>query len=345
MNNTAERWSTQRAQTWQAEHGWLVGCNFLPSTAINSTEMWQAQTFDLPTITRELDLARGLGFNSIRVFLQYLVWEDDARGFLHRFEQLLEAAHDRGITVLPILFDDCAFSNREPYLGPQDELRKGVHNGGWTSSPGFARADDLSTWPQLRQYVQAFVGQWGQDARVVGWDLYNEPGNSNRGDKSLPLLQKAFEWAREMSPSQPITSGVWSDQTIGCNRWMLEHSDVLSFHLYDSADKTQQAIHKYLSLGRPALCTEWMARGLNSTFHNSLSAFRDAHIGCYSWGLVNGKTQTHLVWAHLEGRPNSEKWFHDIFHADGTPYDAEEVAFIRRVTGDHKNQLTATTTP
>jgi len=26
-------------------------------------------------------------------------------------------------------------------------------------------------------------------------------------------------------------------------------------------------------------------------------------------------------------------WFHDIFRADGTPYDPKEVAYIKRVTG------------
>lgn len=332
MNNT-QRWTTERAQAWQDEHGWLVGCNFLPSTSVNSTEMWQQSTFDLPTITHELDLARGLGFNSIRVFLQYMVWEDDAKGCLHRFEKLAEAAHDRGISLLPVLFDDCASSNRQPYLGPQHEPRPGVHNSSWTSSPGQARSDDPQAWPRLRDYVQAFVGQWGQDVRIAAWDLYNEPGGSNRGDKSLELLQKSFEWAREMAPSQPITSGVWSDQTPACNLWMLEHSDVLSFHLYNNAHETQAAIDKYLALGRPALCTEWMARHLGSTFAGSLDAWKKAGIGCYSWGLANGRTQTHLPWDHLKEQGAAGLWFHDLFHADGTPYDAEEVKLIREVTG------------
>lgn len=330
LNGAPERWTIESAQQWQAEHGWLVGCNFLPSSAVNSTEMWAPESFDLPTITRELDMASGLGFNAARVFLQFLVWESDAVGYLHRFEKVVEAAHDRGIVLLPVFFDDCAFSNREPRLGPQHALREGVHNSGWTPSPGFSRADDAGAWPGLRAYVQAFVGQWGQDVRIAAWDIYNEPGNSGRGDKSLGLLQAAFGWAREMAPSQPITNGVWTDQTPSCNRWMLEHSDVISFHCYDTADNTRAAIGKYLSMGRAALCTEWMARHLGSTFLGSLSEWKKASIGCFCWGLANGKTQTHLPWAHMESS-QPELWFHDIFHADGTPYDPDEVALIHAV--------------
>jgi len=56
-------WSPEQARTWCAAQPWLVGCNFLPSTAVNDVEMWQADTFDAATIERELDGARDLGFN------------------------------------------------------------------------------------------------------------------------------------------------------------------------------------------------------------------------------------------------------------------------------------------
>ena len=46
--------------------GKLVGSNFIPSSAINELEMWQAETFDLPTIDRELGWAQDLGFTSMR---------------------------------------------------------------------------------------------------------------------------------------------------------------------------------------------------------------------------------------------------------------------------------------
>jgi len=64
-----EKWTTGQAQAWAKSTPWLVGCNFTPSTASNELEMWQADTFDPPTIDRELGWAQGLGFTSVRVFL------------------------------------------------------------------------------------------------------------------------------------------------------------------------------------------------------------------------------------------------------------------------------------
>src|SRR4051812_19194591 len=73
----AERWTPQQANQWYDAQPWLVGCDFLPSTAINQLEMWQPQTFDPTTIDRELTWAQSLGFNTVRVFLHDLPWRDD----------------------------------------------------------------------------------------------------------------------------------------------------------------------------------------------------------------------------------------------------------------------------
>lgn len=60
------RWSVEQAQTWHQQQPWLVGTNFIPSTAINQLEMWQADTFDTTTIDKELNYAEGIGMNVMR---------------------------------------------------------------------------------------------------------------------------------------------------------------------------------------------------------------------------------------------------------------------------------------
>ena len=90
---TPKRWSIKKANDWYARQPWRVGCNFIPSTAINQLEMWQADTFDLPTITRELGWAAGLGFNTARVFLHDLLWTADANGFR---QDVLALVRERG---------------------------------------------------------------------------------------------------------------------------------------------------------------------------------------------------------------------------------------------------------
>jgi hypothetical protein len=85
--------------------------------------------------------------------------------------------------------------------------------------------------------------------------------------------------------------------------------------------------------GRPILCTEYMARSAGSTFEGILPIFEEQDIGAYNWGLVSGRTQTIYTWfSWLTMDPPGTPWFHDVFHPDGTPYDADEVAFIRELT-------------
>src|SRR3712207_173681 len=73
----AGRWTAEQANKWYAEQPWLVGCNFLPSTAINQLEMWQEDTFDPKTIDRELGWTKSIGMNTARVFLHELPWQED----------------------------------------------------------------------------------------------------------------------------------------------------------------------------------------------------------------------------------------------------------------------------
>src|ERR687897_3028639 len=80
------RWSNEKANEWYTRQPWLVGCNFIPSNAINQLEMWQAETFDPATIDRELGWAEDLGFTSARVFLHHLPYEQDRDGFLKRMD-------------------------------------------------------------------------------------------------------------------------------------------------------------------------------------------------------------------------------------------------------------------
>ncbi|MES1160682.1 MAG: 1,4-beta-xylanase, partial [Bacteroidota bacterium] len=62
-------WTKAKANQWYASKGWLRGCDFIPSTAINQLEMWQAASFDTTTINRELGYAESIGLNCMRVFL------------------------------------------------------------------------------------------------------------------------------------------------------------------------------------------------------------------------------------------------------------------------------------
>jgi hypothetical protein len=344
------RWSTEKAKAWHDRVGWLVGCNYAPSYAINQLEMWQRETFDLQTIDRELGWAAAIGFNSVRVFLHDLVWQQDSDDYLARFESFLEIARKHGIGAMPVFFD--SVWHPFPTLGTQRPPEPGVHNSGWVQSPGVAVLRDPARFDALEGYITDFVSRFRDDPRIHVWDLWNEPDNSNGasyGPRDLgaykaeivtPLLAKAFAWARSAKPEQPLTSGIWlgdwsKDELLKPHeRVQIEQSDVVSFHNYESAPALKQRIEQLSRYGRPMFCTEYMARGPGSTFETCLPVLRDANVGAYCWGLVQGKSQTHLPWDSwqrpYEAEPNP--WFHDVFRTDGTPYRADEVAELKQIT-------------
>lgn len=322
------RWSPGKANDWYARQPWLVGCNFIPSTAINQLEMWQADTFDPATIDRELSWAARLGMNTVRVYLHDLAWQADAEGFTSRIDQFLKIADRHGIRPMLVILDDCW--NSDPKVGPQPLPVPSVHNSGWLQSPGVSIVNDPAQWPRLEKYVKGVIGAFKDDPRVLMWDLYNEPGNSAQGDKSLPMLKTAFAWAREVDPSGPLTVAVWFDNP-QLNAFQLAASDVITFHNYNDAQSAGSQIAQLKKLGRPVLCTEYMSRP-RSTFGALLPVFKMEHVGCYNWGLVSGKTQTIWSWGTAKDAPEPEVWFHDILRKDGTPFDAQEVRLIRDLT-------------
>jgi hypothetical protein len=320
------RWPAEKAWTWYGQHPWLVGCNFVPSTAVNDIEMWQKESFDPATIDRELGWAQDLGFNTVRIFLNEVVWESDPEGLKQRLGQFLEIADRHHLSSLVILFDDCF--GPTPQIGKQPDPVPRVHNSRWVQSPGAARRDNPAAWPKLEQYVKDVVGRFGSDKRVLAWEVYNEP------TQSLPLVEAAFQWAREAKPDQPLTATVFGTPAMEAR--IKDLSDVISFHNYRTLPELKADVARLQPVQRPLLCTEWMARPHASLFETHLPYFKAQNIACWNWGLVAGRIQTYYGW----GKPGTEDepplWFHDILRHDGTPYLASEAAVIRYATGVSK---------
>jgi hypothetical protein len=321
-------WSPAKAWIWYKNHTPIRGCNYLPRTAVNDTEMWQSETFDPRTMDQELGWAEQSGYNSLRVFLQYIVWEQEPDAFKKRIDDFLAIAKKHSLTVTFVLFDDCAFAGKDPYLGKQEDPVPGVHNSGWVPSPGRRRVIDRRYWPKLKEYVTDLVGAYGGDPRVLAWDLYNEPGNSGMGEKSEALVNAAFDWARLARPSQPLTVGVWEPNSSMLGP-IMELSDIVSFHGYGPPKDMTAIIEICRKVGRPVVCTEWLRRQVGCTFAAILPIFAKYDVGWYNWGLVAGRTQTYMSWGSKEGDPMPRVWQHDMFHPDGAPYDPAEINLIR----------------
>ena len=124
-------------------------------------------------------------------------------------------------------------------------------------------------------------------------------------------------------------------QLSGAPMIQLEESDVISFHSYDKPSIFERKAVALSRYHRPLICTEYMARSEGSTFEGTLPIARKYHIGAINWGLVQGKTQTIYPWDSWQKPYDHEPvpWFHDIFRADGSPYDPAETALIRKMSG------------
>ena len=357
--STPARWTEAQANAWYAQQPWLVGANYIPSDAINELEMFQAATFNPDLNDKELGLGESTGMNTMRVFLQDQLWQQDPDGFKHRLDIFLSIAARHHIRPLLVLFDSCWETN--PRLGPQHPPIPGIHNSGWVQSPGKERLLDPSVEPQLKAYVQGIVGAFANDQRILGWDIWNEPDNKG-GDTEQDeaakvkrvdeLLPKAFVWARAMHPSQPLTSGVWQGdwsehgKQSATTKIQLAESDVISFHNYDWPETFEARIQSLQVHHRPMLCTEYMARGNGSTFDTILPIAKRYNVAAINWGLVAGKTQTYLPWDSWQ-RPyvliQPTVWFHEVFRQDDTPYRQREVDLIRQLTGRGTADASAST--
>jgi len=326
-------WTVEQSSGWSETNGWLRGCNFIPSTAVNQLETWQAETFDLNTIDRELGWAENTGFNCMRVFLHHVAWEVDKEGFKSRINSYLEVADKHGIKTIFVFFDDCW--SHVYHAGKQPEPKPGVHNSGWVTDPGDLLFEDSTLISELEIYVKDILKTFKEDPRIAMWDLYNEPGNTDYGNRSLPLLKKVFEWAWEIRPSQPLTAGVWSSELPDLSKFQLENSDVITYHNYWEPQNHRETIDTLKKYGRPLVCTEYMARPNNNTFENTLPLLKENNVGAINWGLVTGKTNTKYAWHEpIPDGAEPKIWFHDIFRADGTPYIQEEVDLIKNLTAN-----------
>ncbi len=327
-----QQWSIEKANEWYAKHKWITGADYIPATAINQLEMWQADTYDSATIDKELGWAEGIGFNTMRVFLHSVAWTADPEGFKSRVDSYLRIADKHHIQTMFVFFDDVW--NKVPKPGKQPEPKLGIHNSGWMQDPGQPASADSTNFPALEKYVTDVMTRFKNDERILLWDLYNEPGNGGKRDSSLSLLVNIFKWARAVNPVQPISVGLWKWDLDTLNAYQFTHSDIITYHDYEEPEWHQRTIDLLKAGGRPLICTEYMARTRNSRFSNILPILKAENVGAINWGFVEGKTNTIYQWNHpIPDGTQPDEWFHDIFRKDGKPYRDDEVQLIRKLNG------------
>lgn len=348
------KWNKEKAWEWYNDRPWIRGCNFMSSDCCNRIDQWQEYGFDarLKTTDKELKLLSETGLNSIRIVLEFFVWKNEHDGFMERFEKYLETADKYGISCMIVFGNDC--------LPPKDELMArmklgeqhvdwGYHGGrkisqhGIFNGCGYSLMDDPELEQEHYEWVREIVTKYKNDERIIMWDVFNEPGNSKRGNLSLPYMKNFFEIIRKINPIQPLTSAIWSGgsniETLPeIEKWALDNSDIVSYHNYNSYAENIEIIAELKRLGRPIVNTEWLSRPIGNTVEEMFPLFFLEKIGCYNWGFVAGKYQTYephnIIWDMYEKNPSMNfdftKWLHDLYRPSYHPYNPKEIELIKR---------------
>ncbi len=352
------KWTKERAWAWYNKLPWIRGCNYMGSDCANRFDQWQEYGFEekLVTAEKEFALMESIGYNSIRIIIEYEVWAEQHDGFMERLDRYLAAAWRHGVSAMIVLSNECSVRTPEyipPVFGEQF----------W--EPGYHGGKDFKTWyqhgqdnrynilddpeiaPKYYEMVRELITTYKDDERVLVWNLMNEPGNG-RGSKSLPHLKKFFEIGREIDPIQPLCADVWRGMTDGhatteIEQYALEESDVISYHGYTDYMTGVLVLKQLKAFDRPIFNTEWLHRPAGNTIQLMLPLFFLENVGCYQWGFVAGKYQTYEpsqgVWQRYEQQGyeavkniDFTKWQHDLYRPGGRfPYDPAEIEIIKKL--------------
>ena len=114
-------------------------------------------------------------------------------------DHFLEIADSNNISVGFVFFGDCW--GHTGTLDQQCMPVKGTHNGCWKASPFDAERTNIT---RFEPYVTTIIRRFGQDHRVVWWEIFNEP--NRRSTFSLKLRHAAYGWAKALNPIQPVMS-------------------------------------------------------------------------------------------------------------------------------------------
>ena len=264
------------------------GFNYQSAESNGHAEFWLQ--YNPAATERDLDNAKRLQLNQVRVFVPYAAWERNKEALRKNLLHFVRAAHDRGIGVMP------------------------------TMQYKFGEWRDKAAWPNSREFVADLVATIGKEPGLVIWDVENEPECCSlppTPDNRLHMehamyMAKVFH---ELDPVTPVTIGAtFADNMIA----MGDSVDVLSFHNYSptraeiraSIAKAKQYAEK---TGKPLLNTEIGCIARANPYDIALQEHMQAHVGWYIWELmITGEWGT----------------VHGVFYPDGTVRDPAIVAAL-----------------
>ncbi len=268
---------------WQGnDFQWVRGANYIPGYAYNSYAQWDR--YDPHAVERELAYAHKLQLNSVRVWMNAIVYQKDPPRYMTNLEDLLSRCDRYGLTAMLILFDGC-FGESDPDFDTR----------AWIPNPGPTLMQPEHR-EKLRPNIDDVVKTYRGDPRILMWDVMNEP--SSMGIPKIAQGNDQFAWdfarywadyVRQLDRTHPTTIGVGNHAHIP---WVFNHVDVVNSHCYQAFEKTYRmdiAAARRLARDKTAIITETSTAEMGSTPELNFRILREEKIGWYFFSLISGE--------------------------------------------------------
>jgi len=222
------------------------GAVYFPHRAFNHVQTWA--NYDPERVDRDVGFAAELGLDAVRVLASYEYWRREPAAFARRFDHFLGAAGERGVRVLPVLFESIGEQPTSANAGREVPLK----------SPAGAVVRDADRWDGPEAFVRWVAGRYGDRPELLALEVMNEPGTWIQRVEFVRAMLRA---ARDAHESVPLTVGC---KTLANNEQYRDPAlDAFQFHynLPPTAAKMRAALAEATRLSResgtPVWLTEW----------------------------------------------------------------------------------------
>ena len=240
--------------------------------------------YDPKETERDLDYAKKININQVRVFLSYPAYVTNQEAFRKNLIHLARACQARGIGLMPVV----------------------------TYSSEMIR--EAAPYPLARAWAKDLLATIGNEPALAFWDVFNEPDyppSSTNHPARIARARVMAEIFRELDPRRPrtpVTIGYAFEKTMEQNADVV---DVLSFHDYlptreEISSNITAAVTFAAKVGKPVINTEIGCTGRANPYDMIIEEYSKAHVGFYIWELMITK-----YWGNVHG----------IFYPDGTVRD------------------------
>jgi hypothetical protein len=192
--------SAAEADIWPNPYRDIRGFGYQPSYEATGYSIWRQFQPD------KFDVELGNGkkyfpkFNAVRYWLSFDAFAVDPAGFAEHFETAVAIAHRHGLRVIPTLFNN--WHSVPEFGGIADEKLRY-----WFGDYG--KKGTAANYV-FRPYLEKVVGEHAKDARILAWDLCNEPHNNCSWPLVLEWLTHTYGLCKTLGATQPVSVSVQS---------------------------------------------------------------------------------------------------------------------------------------